>query len=60
MINIQHLHKSFGKLEVLKDVQLEILPGKVTAVLGPNGSGKPTIMKSILGMTLPEKGTIEV
>ncbi|WP_416867574.1 MAG: ABC transporter ATP-binding protein [Imperialibacter sp.] len=60
MINIQHLHKSFGKLEVLRDIQLEIIPGKVTAVLGPNGSGKTTLMKSILGMTLPDQGTIEV
>lgn len=60
MISIQHLFKSFGKLEVLRDVQLDIGPGKVTAILGPNGSGKTTLMKSILGMTLPQKGTITV
>lgn len=60
MISIQHLFKSFGKLSVLKDVQLDILPGNITAILGPNGSGKTTLMKSVLGMTLPDKGTIEV
>ncbi len=60
MISIQHLSKSFGKLEVLKNVQLDIPAGKITAILGPNGSGKTTLMKSILGMTIPDAGTIEV
>lgn len=60
MIAIQHLSKSFGKLAVLKDVQLEISPGKITAILGPNGSGKTTLMKSILGMTIPDSGNIIV
>lgn len=60
MIKITQLEKSFGKNEVLKGVDLEITQGGVFAILGPNGSGKTTIIKSILGMVIPSNGTIEV
>jgi Cu-processing system ATP-binding protein len=60
MIEIQQLHKNFGKVEVLKGVDLEIASGGIFAVLGPNGSGKTTMIKSILGMVIPDKGTIEI
>lgn len=60
MIKITQLEKSFGKNEVLKGVDLEINQGGVFAILGPNGSGKTTIIKSILGMVIPTNGTIEV
>lgn len=60
MISISHLYKSFGSLDVLKDVSLEIPAGKITAALGPNGSGKTTLIKSILGMVIPDRGDIFV
>lgn len=60
MIEIQQLHKNFGKVEVLKGVDLDIASGGIFAVLGPNGSGKTTMIKSILGMVIPDKGTIEI
>lgn len=60
MIEIQQLHKNFGKVEVLKGVDLGIASGGIFAVLGPNGSGKTTMIKSILGMVIPDKGTIEI
>jgi len=60
MIVIKHLSKSFGKLEALKDVNLQIQGGQITAILGPNGSGKTTLIKSILGMVIPDKGDILV
>lgn len=56
MISISNLHKQFGKLKVLDGVTFQIESGGVIAVLGPNGSGKTTILKTILGMVLPEKG----
>lgn len=56
MIRIDNLHKQFGKLKVLDGVTFRLESGGVVAVLGPNGSGKTTILKTILGMVLPEKG----
>lgn len=58
MIQIQNLHKNYGKNEVLRDINLHIEGGGITAVLGPNGSGKTTLIKCILGMVLPTSGTI--
>jgi Cu-processing system ATP-binding protein len=58
MITIENLHKKFGKVSVLKGLNLEINSGGIFAVLGPNGSGKTTLIKSILGMVIPEKGNI--
>lgn len=60
MITIHHLHKSFGKNHVLNGVDLSFDQPGITAVLGPNGSGKTTIIKSILGMVLPDEGSIKV
>lgn len=60
MINIQNLHKKFGKNIVLSGVNLDIKEGGIFAVLGPNGSGKTTLIKSILGMVIPNKGTINL
>lgn len=56
MIRIDNIHKQFGKLKVLDGVTFQVQSGGVVAVLGPNGSGKTTILKTILGMVLPEEG----
>jgi Cu-processing system ATP-binding protein len=58
MIRIQHLKKSFAELKVLDDVSLEIVPGAVTAILGPNASGKSTLIKCLLGLVNPDSGKI--
>ncbi len=60
IIEINNLHKKFGKNQVLKGVDLTIEEGLIYAVLGPNGSGKTTLIKSILGMVIPNKGQISV
>lgn len=60
MIAISYLNKKFGKLEVLKSIQVEFNHGKSYAMIGPNGSGKTTLIKCILGMVLPDSGTIQV
>jgi Cu-processing system ATP-binding protein len=60
MIEIRDLTKRFGKLEVLRGVNLEIESGSVTAILGPNAAGKTTLIKSILGLTKPDGGSILV
>jgi len=58
MIVIQGLRKSFGRLPVLQGVDLELRPGRVTAVLGPNGAGKTTLIKAVLGLTRPDGGRV--
>ncbi len=58
MIVIKELEKSFGKFEVLKNISFYVESGKVTAIVGPNGSGKTTIIKSILGLVKPNHGDI--
>lgn len=60
MISVQQIHKKFGKLEVLKDFNLEFEPGNSYALMGPNGSGKTTVIKIILGMVIPDTGKVKV
>lgn len=47
MISAQNVHKSFGQLEVLKGIDLEIQPGEVACLLGPSGSGKSTFLRCV-------------
>lgn len=58
MIAIQNIYKKFEKLEVLSDVNLTFNKGECIALIGPNGCGKTTLIKSILGMVIPTKGDI--
>lgn len=58
MIEIKELTKKFGKLEVLKSVGLNCSKGQCIALIGPNGCGKTTLIKSVLGMVVPDKGSI--
>ncbi len=58
MIQIEKLHKKFGKLTVLDGLDLTIQKGGIFAILGPNGSGKTTLIKCLLGMVVPDKGNI--
>jgi len=60
MIQITGLYKKFGKVEVLKNLDLEIGDGGIFAVLGPNGSGKTTLIKTLLGMVIPQKGKLTI
>lgn len=47
MISAQNVHKSFGQLEVLKGIDLEVQPGEVACLLGPSGSGKSTFLRCV-------------
>jgi len=58
MIKVQHLSKHFGKLNVLDQVNLNCDKGACIALIGPNGCGKTTLIKCILGMVIPTHGNI--
>lgn len=58
MIKIKNTTKSFGKLKAIDNLNLELNQGECIALIGPNGCGKTTLIKSILGMVLPESGEI--
>jgi len=60
MISVRHLTKTFGKFTAVDDVSFEVSKGEVFAFLGPNGSGKTTTLKSIVGLTLPTAGDIRI
>ena len=60
VIEISHLKKSFGSLEVLKDVSLNLINGENLVVLGKSGSGKSVLIKCIVGLLRSDGGTIKV
>ena len=60
MVDLRGVHKSFGDLEVLKGVDLEVRAGTVTVILGPSGSGKSTLLRSINHLEKVDKGLIRI
>ena len=60
MVKLEHINKSFGTQQVLKDVSLEIPEGQVLGLLGPNGAGKSTLMKILIGLWRADSGSVTV
>lgn len=58
MIKVNDLHKSFGKNEVLKGINLNIEKGEVVAIIGPSGSGKSTLLRCLNLLEEPSSGQI--
>ncbi|MFC3628327.1 amino acid ABC transporter ATP-binding protein [Paracoccus angustae] len=58
MIQVQDIHKSFGKLEVIKGVSFDVNKGEVVCIIGPSGSGKSTILRCINGLETYQRGAI--
>lgn len=58
MLRLDHVHKSFGELHVLRGVTLEVKRGEVVCVLGPSGSGKSTLLRCLNLLAPPEDGSI--
>lgn len=60
VIEIEHLFKSFGENKVLQDFDMKLYKGENLAILGKSGSGKSVLIKCIIGLLQPEKGSIRV
>ena len=58
ILSVKNLSKSFGELEVLKDINVDIAEGEVISVIGPSGSGKSTFLRCINLLETPNSGTI--
>ena len=58
MIKITNLHKQFGKLKVLKGIDLDVAKGEIIAIIGPSGSGKSTFLRCINRLEEPTEGDI--
>src|SRR5829696_3273828 len=59
-VAVSGLAHSFGELEVIDEIDLEVAPGEVVAIVGPSGCGKTTLLELIAGLRPPEEGTISV
>ena len=58
MIVARNLCKRFGAVDALRGLDLRISRGRITAIVGPNGAGKTTFIKSVLGLSRPDGGTV--
>ena len=60
MIRVLDIHKSFGSLEVLRGVSLEVVPREVVSVVGASGAGKTTLLQIIGTLSRPDAGRVEI
>ncbi|MCX7141918.1 MAG: ABC transporter ATP-binding protein [Proteobacteria bacterium] len=59
-IQIQQVHKRFGKVQALAGIDLEVAPGEFFGLLGPNGAGKTTLINILAGLTRADRGSVRV
>ena len=60
MIVVDHVSKSFGQRHILRDCCLEIRRGETTVIIGSSGTGKSTLLRTIIGLTEPDSGRVVV
>ncbi len=60
MIEIRDLHKSFGGQHVLRGIDLTIPEGRITVIIGPSGSGKTVLLRHLIGLIRPDRGSVTV
>jgi len=60
ILKLHNLNKSYASFPALKNVNLELEPGRIMGILGPNGSGKTTLIKIVAGLLQPSNGEVKV
>lgn len=60
IVRLRDVHKSFGSLEVIKGISLDVARGEVVCIIGPSGSGKSTLIRCINGLSPIQRGSIKV
>lgn len=60
MLTVDHLHVSYGQSDVIRDLSFDVKPGEIVAIMGRNGMGKTTLMKSLMGLVPSGEGRIKV
>lgn len=59
-LSVSHLQKDFGSFRAVRDVSFEVKAGEVVGIVGPNGAGKSTTIKMVLGLLVPDKGSVSL
>ena len=59
-LRLTHVFKRYGRTQALDDAELVVLPGEVLGLVGHNGAGKSTLMRTVVGITKPDQGSIEL
>lgn len=60
ILEVSHIHFRYPYIQILEDVSLRMVPGDFAALIGPNGGGKTTLMKIILGLLTPQSGRVKI
>ena len=60
ILSVKNLNKSFGKRKIINDMSFQVNGGEIFGFLGPNGSGKTTTIKMIMGFLFPDSGEISI
>jgi branched-chain amino acid transport system ATP-binding protein len=59
MLEVEHLETFYGHIQALRDVSLSVKEGDMACIIGANGAGKLTLLKSIIGLVKPQKGVVK-
>lgn len=60
MLHVEHLHVAYGQSEVLHGLDFDVKPGEIVAIMGRNGMGKTTLMKSLMGLVPTKSGGVTI
>ncbi|HBO97578.1 MAG TPA: ABC transporter ATP-binding protein [Candidatus Omnitrophica bacterium] len=58
MIQVRHLHKSFNGQQVIEDINLQVKKGEILVILGESGTGKSVLLKHLIGLLRPDRGSV--